>query len=150
MHKRSFENGKTMFAACQCTTCHRFAGDGGSVGPDLSSVATRFAARDIIESIIEPSKVISDQYQTTIFVTKDGNAVSGRLISDDGKNYLVAINPLDPSQLTPVVKAEVQSKSFTNISTMPPGLISRLNRDEALDLIAYLLASANPQDAIFK
>ena len=150
MHKRSFENGKTMFAACQCTTCHRFAGDGGSVGPDLSSVATRFAARDIIESIIEPSKVISDQYQTTIFVTKDGNAVSGRLISDDGKNYLVAINPLDPSQLTPVVKAEVQSKSFTNISTMPPGLISRLNQDEALDLIAYLLASANPQDAIFK
>lgn len=150
LRKRSFEDGRNMFAACQCTSCHRFAGDGGAVGPDLSSVATRFGAHDIIESIIEPSKVISDQYQTTIFVTKDGNAVSGRLISDDGKAYLVAVNPLDPTQLTPVVKAEVQSKSFTNISTMPPGLLSRLNQDEALDLIAYLLSSANPQDPVYK
>jgi putative heme-binding domain-containing protein len=147
---RSFEDGRNMFAACGCTTCHRFANEGGSVGPDLSSAAAKFSPHDLLESIVEPSKVISDQYAAFAVTTKDGNATVGRLMGDDGKDLFVAVNPLDPSVLTALPKADVVSTKMMKTSIMPVGLLDRLSQDEVLDLVAYLLSSANPQDAMFK
>ena len=49
-----------MFGATGCFQCHRFAGEGGAVGPDLTQVAGRFSARDLLESIIEPGCRISE------------------------------------------------------------------------------------------
>src|SRR5262249_14887756 len=60
---RTFNNGRAMFAAANCFACHRFSQEGGSTGPDLTGVAGRFGIHDLVESITEPSKVISDQYQ---------------------------------------------------------------------------------------
>ena len=37
-----------------------------ALGPDLSGVAGRFSARDLLESIVVPSKAISDQYEAVI------------------------------------------------------------------------------------
>ena len=64
-----------MFAAANCFACHRFAGEGGSFGPDLSGLAGRFSARDLLESVVEPSKVISDQYQAMVMRMADGRTV---------------------------------------------------------------------------
>ena len=77
---RDFENGKAMFTAATCASCHKMNGDGGNIGPDLSQIGTRFTAKDILESIIEPSKEISDQYAATNFNLKNGTTVVGRLI----------------------------------------------------------------------
>ncbi|MFN9040866.1 MAG: c-type cytochrome, partial [Planctomyces sp.] len=60
---RSFDNGRKMFQVTACYKCHRFAGDGGVVGPELTAVSRRYNARTLLESIIEPSKVVSDQYE---------------------------------------------------------------------------------------
>lgn len=59
---RNFARGKALYTAATCSVCHRFNGEGGGVGPDLTQVGHRFSARDILESIIEPDKVVSDQY----------------------------------------------------------------------------------------
>src|SRR5690606_34269809 len=61
----NFESGRNLFHALRCAACHRFDGLGGDVGPDLTTVKNKFDARYILESIIEPSKVISDQYQSS-------------------------------------------------------------------------------------
>src|SRR5581483_5250656 len=74
-HGRSFEKGKAALSATQCLKCHRFKGDGGALGHDLSGVGNRFSARDLLESIILPSKVISDQYASKTVVTSDGQIV---------------------------------------------------------------------------
>src|SRR5438105_3170474 len=58
---RSFAKGQAAFAATQCLACHRFGNEGGSTGPDLTTVSTRFSRKDILESIIDPSKVVSEQ-----------------------------------------------------------------------------------------
>src|SRR5205823_572209 len=47
---RNFAQGKAVFEAAQCAACHRFAGDGGATGPDLSGVGNRFSAADVLES----------------------------------------------------------------------------------------------------
>ena len=58
------DKGKSVKNACTvgCIQCHRVEGRGGSVGPDLSSAGNRFGRRELLESIIEPQKVVSDQY----------------------------------------------------------------------------------------
>src|SRR5690606_26550630 len=73
---RDFQNGKDMFAAARCFACHRFAGQGGAAAPDLTGVRGRFSNRDLLESIIEPSKAVSDQYEATVFVLRSGDVVS--------------------------------------------------------------------------
>ena len=46
---RNFTNGRNMFGAATCFACHRFNGEGGGVGPDLSTVAGKFSPRDLLE-----------------------------------------------------------------------------------------------------
>ena len=57
-----FADGRRLYHAAACYSCHPFAGSGGGVGPDLTGSASRYTLRDLLENIIEPSKVISDQY----------------------------------------------------------------------------------------
>jgi cytochrome c551/c552 len=54
--------GKEMFRDLSCIQCHRFGTEGGSLGPDLGSVAHRFGRRDLLEAILVPQKAVSDQY----------------------------------------------------------------------------------------
>jgi putative heme-binding domain-containing protein len=146
----SFENGKRAFQAARCIACHRFDGEGGDQAPDLTGVAARFGLRDLIESIVEPSKIVSDQYQATVLKTKEGSVVSGRIIGEkDGKLQVVA-DLLFPDKVTEVAKAEVADSKPSALSPMPEKLIGPLSADEALDLLAYLLSGGDPKHRIFK
>src|SRR5262249_46250034 len=59
---RAFDRGRKLFASAKCFACHRYDNEGGSNGPDLTSVAGRFSVRDLLESVVDPSKEVSDQY----------------------------------------------------------------------------------------
>ncbi|MEI6873478.1 MAG: c-type cytochrome, partial [Verrucomicrobiota bacterium] len=78
---RNFEHGKAMYSTTQCATCHHFAEEGGNIGPDLTGAGNRYSIRDWAESIVEPSKVISDQYTFQEIVKKDGGVIIGRIIA---------------------------------------------------------------------
>ena len=69
---RDFARGKATFEAAQCVMCHRYGDQGGATGPDLTTVSTRFKRQDILESMTEPSKVVSEQYMNTVFTMADG------------------------------------------------------------------------------
>jgi putative heme-binding domain-containing protein len=146
---RDFANGKAMYTSTMCATCHRFNGDGGSIGPDLTGAGNRYTLRDFMENIQEPSKVVSDQYDSHIIEKKDGSLVIGRVVSEDAEALQVMMNPFAPTQLTSVSVSEVKSKKTQPVSMMPPGLINVLNKDELLDLIAYVLSGGNAQDKMF-
>src|SRR5204862_2921802 len=81
---RNFEQGRNLFGETKCFACHRFNNEGGGTGPDLTQVVTRFGARDLLESIIEPSKVISDQYAAIVVTLTDGRTISGRIVNLNG------------------------------------------------------------------
>jgi hypothetical protein len=59
-------------------------------------------------------------------------------------------SPLAPDDLTAVPSADVKSRKPFNISMMPPGLINTMNKDELLDLIAYMVSGGNPKDKVFQ
>ena len=147
---RNFEDGKAMFVAATCASCHKMNGEGGNVGPDLSQLGNRFTANDILKSIIKPSDEISDQYAATNFYLKDGSAVMGRLIKQDNDKYYVSQNPFAPDDLTEISKDKVVSTKLSKVSIMLPGMINRLNPDELKDLMAYLMSGGDKNNKAFK
>lgn len=146
---RNYERGKEMYAAALCEACHTMNGMGGNIGPDLSQIGTRFSRGDIIEAIISPSDAISDQYGATVFTMKNGSAMVGRVISQDETSVTLNQNPFDMSQTTEISKSDIESEGASPASIMPAGLINRLNQEEVMDLIAYLVANGNPDHELF-
>jgi len=142
-HGRNFARGKQAFNDAQCILCHRLGNEGGSVGPDLTGVASRFTARDIMESILEPSKVVSEQFQNISVTTKAGEEVTGRLVEETSDKLELVMNPLAPDNRTVVRKQDVLRRDTSKISPMPEGAVNILTRDEILDLIAYLQSGGN-------
>ncbi|MFT4155823.1 heme-binding protein, partial [Parafilimonas sp.] len=104
---RDFSRGKVLFSAILCASCHSMAGSGGSIGPDLTQLGTRFSTKDILEAMIDPDKEISDQYAATNFILKDGSTILGRLVRQDDNNYYVSQNPFAPQQIREVAKKDV-------------------------------------------
>ena len=147
---RSFDKGRTLFAATLCLTCHRFNGDGGGIGPDLTGAGNRYTLRDLLENIIDPSKVISDQYGTDQIEKKDGTSIIGRVIVEENDKVFVMSNPFAPNDHLAINSADIASKKPYPVSMMPPGMINALNPDELLDLLAYILSAGNPEDKVFK
>ncbi|MDQ3439840.1 MAG: c-type cytochrome, partial [Planctomycetota bacterium] len=146
---RSFATGREAFAAVACSTCHKLGNQQADVGlgPDITAVGNRFTTRDLLESIIEPSKTVSDLYQTTEIRTSD-DAFTGRVESDDGKHVVLRTGPLSPPVVVPVKK--ITSRRLSPVSTMPNGLLNNLTEEEILDLLAFLRAAGNPNDVAFK
>jgi putative heme-binding domain-containing protein len=146
---RNFEQGRAMFATSLCSSCHGMRGEGGVAGPDLTQLGTRFSNKDILESIIDPSKTISDQYAATVFTLKNGSSVLGRLVSQDKDKYVISQNPFAPQEHRELLKKDVAATKVSTVSVMLPGLINRLNPEELKDLMAYLKSGGNKQDSMF-
>ncbi len=146
---RDFTKGRELFAAAACFKCHRMAGEGGIIGPDLTGVGRRFNMQDLLESMIEPSKTISDQYQATIFHLTNGKTVTGKVANLNGDNLMVITNMLEPGAFTNVNVNQIDEQTPSKLSMMPDGLLDTLSREEILDLIAYLRSGGNPDDAAF-
>ncbi len=146
---RSFENGKAAFAAARCYECHRFAGEGGSTGPDLTGAGSRFSARDLLEQIIHPSSVISDQYADTDFILTDGQVITGRVERETSSTYLVRTDPLAIEAIE-VFKEDIDRQALSRISKMPEDLLSTLEKEDVLDLISFLRAGGDANDGAFR
>jgi putative heme-binding domain-containing protein len=146
---RDFEKGKAMFAATLCSSCHQVQGTGGVSGPDLTQLGNRFTYRDMLESIIAPSKTISDQYGSTVFYLKDGGSILGRLVRQDNTKYYIAQNPFAPETVREVLKKNVVRTRVSEISPMLPGMINGMNGEELKDLIAYLKSGGNKNHPIY-
>jgi putative heme-binding domain-containing protein len=146
---RDFENGKRSYAAARCVVCHRFDGNGGATGPDLTNLAGRFSQKDLIEAITEPNKVISDQYRAHDVETISGLIHTGRILSDDDKQIVLLVDPEDARKTIEIPKTEIESMQPSVTSLMPRDLLKPLNEQELLDLLAYLLSRGNAKDAMF-
>ncbi|MDQ2658584.1 MAG: c-type cytochrome [Bacteroidota bacterium] len=147
---RDFEQGKMLFDATRCSSCHLMRGEGGAIGPDLTQLGTRFTPKDMLEAIIEPNKTVSDQYAATVFTMKDGSSILGRLTNENDATYFISQNPFAPDVVREIPKADVQNTKYSYISVMYPGLINGLNEEELKDLIAYLMAGGNKDHEIYK
>ncbi|NNM30262.1 MAG: c-type cytochrome, partial [Akkermansiaceae bacterium] len=150
LHGRDFENGRRMFSAGRCVACHRFQGSGGYSGPDLGSVAKRYSIRDILVAICEPSQSISEQYQASTVTLKDGRTLHGRVIYRNDREIALATDPYNFSDLTKTPVDRVEKVELSQVSMMPPGTIYAMNKEELLNLMAYLLSGGDKRHKVFQ
>jgi putative heme-binding domain-containing protein len=138
--KRNLENGRMLYTATTCITCHSFQGEGGLAGPDLSNVGGRYTPRDLLDNILNPSKVINEQYGQLVYELKNGKQVIGRLVETSGDAHVVAKNPANPlADHVRINKKDVDNIRPSRVSSMPDGLLNTLTEDDVLDLLAYML-----------
>ncbi len=128
--------GRTIFETkVGCANCHRIAGHGGLVGPDLTKIGAIRAGRDLIESIVMPSATFAQGYDTYTATLPDGETITGIRVrqADDSMVLRDASGAETRIPGGKDVKVERQ-----RLSLMPEGLLAALNESEIRHLLAYL------------
>jgi putative heme-binding domain-containing protein len=146
---RSFDKGRQAYLAAQCIKCHRLGTEGGSVGPDLTAISNRFSRRDILESILDPSKVLSEQYQNVTVTTAEGKLVTGRLMDESKDRLVLQPDPLSPERVE-IARTRIEAVAPSKVSPMPNNLVDVLSAEEILDLLAYLEAAGQKNYRVFQ
>ena len=115
---------------------------GGFVGPNLSAVGNRATREQLLQSMIEPSKVIAEGYQTVAVETRDGELHSGLVIAESDKLVELAL-PLGGS--IKIARKDIHERMDSAISSMPP--VGELySANEIADLVAYLSSLKSQPD----
>ena len=123
----------------KCAVCHRFGAIGDDVGQDLTTLNSRFQKKDILESILWPSRTVSDRYESMIIET-DRGVIEGLLVREDSETLVVRTAGAE-ERLLEIPKARVKERRLSTISLMPEGLLDEFNQREIADLIAFLQAA---------
>ncbi len=133
--RSSADRGRKVFYRARCVNCHVFGLEGQGGGPDLSTVVKRFRRREILESIMFPSRVISDQYTALRVETQEGDVHVGLFV---GENEAI-LTLIDPNGVRiEIEKTQVTDRVPSEISIMPEGLLDTMTLQELVDLMAYL------------
>jgi len=128
------EAGKQVFARI-CIACHKVGNEGAELGPDMNKLATRLKREEIIESIIDPNAKIDPKYLATNVTTKDGDEISGLVVTEDDQTLTVAMGS---GQKQIIRKSNIQSRATLKVSSMPEGLAQTMSAQEFVDLIEFL------------
>jgi putative heme-binding domain-containing protein len=132
------DRGRRLFAesaAVQCRSCHAVGGSGGGVGPALDRVAGRLDRRQLLESLLEPSKTIAPEYRSWVAVTTDGTAVTGLVVQRTADTVSI----VDATgKRTDLAAGTIEELEPLPTSLMPEQLLRDLTAEQAADLLAYL------------
>jgi putative heme-binding domain-containing protein len=134
--RRGFsQKGSEVYVAAKCASCHKAGAIGTSVGPDLTTVAKRYTRKEVLESILYPSHVISDQYRTHRVLTVAGKVVTG-MVSENTDGSITVRD----SELVEHVIAEqdIEQMEPSKISMMPSGLMDNLTAAQIRDMLTFM------------
>lgn len=138
--EKSIMRGMQAFMKAQCHQCHKVAGHGINLGPELKDVAKRFKGTKLLQQIIEPSTEVNEKYRVTQFVLGDGRVVAGVIVKETRREYHVVTNLLTPKVITKLRRRDIDEKIPARLSPMPQGLLNTLTKTEITDLVGFLEA----------
>jgi putative heme-binding domain-containing protein len=128
------ENGGRLFAS-QCASCHRVAGRGGRLGPDLTRVGVARSRAALVREIRTPSEWVPPAFETVTLVTKDGQRIRGAKKNED----VFSIQVMDTRErIQGYPKANLQEVIYEKNSLMPAFAPGRLSDSDLNDLVGYL------------
>ena len=129
--------GRALFYANRstCSLCHRVAGQGGTLGPDLSKIGSIRKEQDLLEAIIFPSSTVVNGYENYIVQTNGGNTHIG-VIQHESTDSVYISNASGIKEL--IMREKIKSITRSPISLMPAGFEGLLSNQDLSDLIAFL------------
>ncbi len=138
---RNLARGRELFTKLACATCHKLGSEGVSFGPELTDVFARYHhdPRAVLQQILEPSLVISNQYRNFQFELQNGDEASGLIVKDEGDTLTVQAGA-SAALIQTLKKSDIKSQQPQRSSLMPVGLLNQLSAEEILDLLAFVKA----------
>jgi putative heme-binding domain-containing protein len=123
----------------RCAQCHRVGGRGANTGPDLTGIVARTSRRDVLQSILQPSRAMAPMFVPTIMQTGDGKVLTGLWhgFDSDGKRERFQAADGTTFEIDP---ANVDVRRQSDVSIMPDGLHQALTLDDIRNLMALLNA----------
>ena len=125
--------------------------EGVAFGPALADVVKKYKgdAKAVLQEILEASKAIEEKYRNVTLELGDENSLSGLILAEDKDSVTIQTGPT-AAQVQKVAKLAIKSRKPSALSLMPAGLVNALDKEQILDLLAYLLAEGKPDHAAFK
>ncbi len=130
--------GKQIFfatAGVSCKNCHRIQQDGTELGPELTAIGKKLTRAQLLESILEPSKLIDPKYVTYLAETDDGRILTGLLVTKDA-NEVVLKDAQD--KVIRIPSKQIEQLVPQRQSLMPDLLLRDMTAQQVADLLAYL------------
>jgi uncharacterized repeat protein (TIGR03806 family) len=132
------ERGRDLFfknSTVLCQNCHQIEGKGRKVGPELSHIGKKYNKGQILENLLDPSKVIEEKYIAYALQTRDGKTRTGLVLerSSDAVTLIDAQGKSERIAFKSIEAFEPQKKSL-----MPDSLLRDLTAEQAADLLAFL------------
>lgn len=131
----SADRGRAVFHRAKCSNCHVFGSEGRGGGPDLSTAVKRFRRSEILEAIMFPSKVISDQY-TALIVEASGQEPATGMLADETEETLTLIDAT--GERTEIPKNLITDRRDSQLSIMPEDLLETMTLQELVNLFLFL------------
>lgn len=177
--QRNFARGKQLFTTLACVQCHKLGsadvslfpshahgGHGGShahgahahgsapsiaVGPDLVDVVKKYKgeAKALLHEILEPSRNIEEKYRKITLELEDGSILAGNALAEDRETVTIYTAP-PMAKEHKVAKSTIESREPSALSIMPVGQLNTLDKEQILDLLAFLLAGGKEDHPAFK
>ncbi|MFM8470025.1 MAG: c-type cytochrome, partial [Limisphaerales bacterium] len=148
---RYFSRGQQAFTALACAQCHQLGKTGVAFGPNLSDVVTKYKgdAKALLQEILEPSKTIEERYRNVTLELGDENSLSGLVLAEDATSVTIQAGPA-ANQIQKIAKSAIKSRKVAALSLMPAALLNTLDKEQVLDLLAFILAEGKAEHAAFK
>jgi putative heme-binding domain-containing protein len=118
-----------------CSACHTVRGEGGHVGPDLSTIGAIRSGRDLLESVVFPSASFARGFEPYTVTTQSGKVYNGILARETTDAIYLFL--ADRSEVR-VARPDIEGIEASRVSIMPQGLEAQVSRQELSDLLAYL------------
>ena len=128
--------------ANSCGGCHRVQGQGQWVGPDLSTIGTKYGKDELLRSILNPSAAIGYNYRTHVVALADGRVLTGLAVEDTPDRARAQDGRAgNGSAIRP---ADIEDRKVSEVSLMPEGLAQTMSDQELVDLLAFLSTLRQP------
>ncbi len=122
-----------------CTKCHSAGEQGKPLGPDMTKLGKEANDVYLVESILQPSKVVKKGFEPIVIVTVDGKSLTGLMV-EDRADAVVIRDASRNGKLVTIAKSKIDEQAKSKVSIMPPGLVNQLvSRQQFLDLLKYLM-----------
>ena len=138
------DHGQDVFyrtGANACATCHRVQGRGQWIGPDLSTIGSKYGKAEMIQSILNPSAAIGYNFRSTVASLADGRVITG-LIVEEAPDRLV-LKTAEGQRVT-LKPTEIDERKQSEISLMPEGLAQTMSDVDLIDLLAFVGSLKQP------
>ena len=135
--------GREIFASPKiaCLSCHQALGQGGNVGPDLSTAGLCLKPEEIVESLLWPRRQVKEGFTAFTIATADGKLRQGYKLREIA-DRLEFRDPTSGERFA-VAKSDIENMRADG-SLMPEGLAESLSHDDRRDLVRFLLELGRP------